>query len=197
MNNKNSSADYIKSLRKKLNFTRKNLALILDVSEPTVIRWEGAQKGKDATIIDKYNLQLLETLNWLFDEVKKEKNNFYLKYIFSLILGSSECKKALESMQKKGFGWVALGLTATLGIAAIPFSLMSLMPTVGGLSIAKLSLDKKKNEELFRKLNSFTQKYGAKGLLYIASQIREGINIKMENKQNYQKNLYILVEAGH
>lgn len=178
MTNKISSADYIKSLRKKLNLTRKNLALILDVSEPTVIRWEGAQKGKDATTIDKHNLKLLETLNWLFDEVKKEKTNVHLKYIFSIILGSSESKKALESMQKKGFGWITLGLTATLSIAAIPFSLISLIPALGGLSIAKLALDKKKNEELFKKLNIFTQKYGAKGLLYIAGLIKENVSIK-------------------
>ena len=178
MNNKISSADYIKSLRKKLNLTRKNLALILDVSEPTVIRWEGAQKGKDATTIDKHNLQLLETLNWLYEEVKKEKTNVHLKYIFSLILGSSASKKALESMQKKGFGWVALGLIASLSVAAVPVSFIGLIPAITGLSMTKLALDKKKNEELFKKLNNFTQKYGAKGLLYIASQIREGINIK-------------------
>ena len=175
---KKEASEFIKETRERLNLTRKNLALILDVSEPTVIRWEGAQKGKNATTIDKHNLQLLETLNWLYEEVQKEKTGVHLKYIFSIILGSSESKKALENMQKKGFGWITLGLTATLSIAAIPFSLISLIPAVGGLSIAKLALDKKKNEELFKKLNSFTQKYGTKGLLYVAGQIREGINIK-------------------
>lgn len=175
---KEKASEFIKETRERLNLTRKNLAIILDVSEPTIIRWEGAQKGKDATTIDKHNLQLLETLNWLYEEVQKEKTGVHLKYIFSIILGSSESKKALENMQKKGFGWVALGLTATLSLAAIPFSLMRLIPAVGGLSIAKLALDKKKNEELFKKLNSFTQKYGAKGLLYIAGQIKEGIELK-------------------
>ncbi len=175
---KKEASEFIKEIRERLNLTRRNLAIILDVSEPTVIRWEGAQKGKDATTIDKHNLQLLETFNWLYEEVQKEKSNVHLKYIFSIILGSSESKKALENMQKKGFGWVAIGLTASLSFAAISFSLMNLMPAVGGLSIAKLALDKKKNEELFKKLNSFTQKYGAKGLLYIAGQIREGIEIK-------------------
>ena len=175
---KEEASEFIKETRERLNLTRKNLALILDVSEPTIIRWEGAQKGKDATNIDKHNIQLLETLNWLYEEVQKEKTGVHLKYIFSIILGSSESKKALENMQKKGFGWVALGLTATLGFAAIPLSLISLMPIMGGSSIAKLALDKKKNEELFKKLNNFTQKYGAKGLLYIACQIKEGIEIK-------------------
>ncbi|MBL7087047.1 MAG: hypothetical protein ISS28_08165 [Candidatus Cloacimonetes bacterium] len=175
---KKEASEFIKETRERLDLTRKNLALILDVSEPTVIRWEGAQKGKDATAIDKHNLNLIETLKWLYKEVQKEKTGVHLKYIFSIILGSSESKKALENMQKKGFGWVAIGLTASLSFAAIPFSLMGFIPFVGGLSMTKLALDKKKNEDLFKKLNAFTQKYGAKGLLYIVGQIREGIEIK-------------------
>lgn len=178
MNNKISSVDYIKSLRKKLNLTRKNLALILDVSEPTIIRWEGAQKGKDATTIDKHNLQLLGTLNWLYEEVKKEKSNVHLKYIYSLILGSSESKKAIEIMKTLGFGWITVGLTAASGFAAMPLGLIFGGPIINALILGKLALNKKSNEELFKKLNSFTQKYGAKGLLYIASQIKEGILIK-------------------
>lgn len=172
------SLEFIKKTRERLSLTRRNLALILDVSEPTIIRWEGAQKGKDATSIDKHNLQLIKTLKWLYEEVQKEKTGVHLKYIFSIILGTSESKKALGDMQKKGFGWVAIGLTASFSFTAIPFSLMSLIPAISGLSIAKLALDKKKNEELFKNLTTYSQLYGAKGLLYLASQIKLGIKIK-------------------
>ncbi len=174
MNKETEIATKVRNLRIELSLTRKNLADILELSEPTIVRWEEA-KGTGRAI---NSLQLLNTLEWLYEEVQKENCNVQYKYIFSLILGSTESKKAMEKMKAKGFGWITIGLVAAASFAVIPLGLV-----FGGLFInaamqGKLALNKKNNEELFKKLKAYTNLYGAKGLLYLASQIRMGIKIK-------------------
>jgi len=175
MNDNKHNGKEIKELRDKLSLTRKNLADILELSEPTIVRLEAREEmDQMAKNLEKF----LDTLKWLYEEVQKKECNVQYRYIFSLILGSTESKKAMEKMKSRGFGWVTIGLVSAGSLAAIPLSLV-----FGGLFInaaihGKLALNKKSNEELLKKLKSYTNLYGAKGLLYLASQIRMGIKIK-------------------
>ena len=171
-------SEFILQTRKKLNLSRKNLALILNVSEPTIVRWEGAQKGNEASNIDAHNLQLLKTLNWLFDEVNKEKCDLRLKYIYSLILGTTESKKAINFMKSLGFSWIAVSLVGARSLAPIPIELIFKNNLINPFVINILALNKKNNEKLFKNLKKFSATYGAKGLLYVASMIKEGFIIK-------------------
>jgi hypothetical protein len=84
--------EWLKVIRKKMNLSRKNLADILEVTEPVIIRWEGSQKGKDPIMIGTSTKNLIEALEWLFDINHSSDSKQEQRTILSILFDFTDYK---------------------------------------------------------------------------------------------------------
>ena len=195
--------EHLQSWRKEtVQISRKALARILNVSEQTIVRWEGKESK-----IDKANLHLIETFHWLFEEIQNDSSAPILKTIFYLIVIDLERREATNDyikLKNIAKGWFkGLDSTITLGAAlsGLPFGFIGVLT---GAAIGKavksilnnipddasaepailthnlkaiIGFDEKTNTVLLEKLRNFAEKFGSRGLLYAAALIKEDVDI--------------------
>ena len=163
------SPEKLKIFRKKMNLTRKNLAAMLEVSEATVVRWEGEHKGKEPLEMKEKDSLLLETLAWLHEKATKTKEIKEETVLYSLILMLSGSTKHLKYLENRFIFWRMFNLSST---SLIAYSVMTPSILIQLLMHLFMSKKNKSIEKYIELYTEYGKIYGVRALLCIAGKIK-------------------------